>query len=268
VKKLIFLFVLVIVLIITGSNSFAENEANSSLLRITAGVFGRIFIHNQENALVVDMNKIKGRVVELVLDAGDYRLINVRKRRILESRISISEGETVELGLKDFMEEERKVEDIPRDTPGKYKPMVFKKRGNRLNFFGAYVSKFTRAYNDSALMSGIHFGITFNRSFSFGFAGYANMHDFPMGHPTFWGLTLEYAWPSRSMFNLKTGILLGSGEECLLDRYFYILEPQVGITFNITRLFNVGLGVSYRYTSLKKSNLAPFSLCFSARLGK
>ncbi len=117
-------------------------------------------------------------------------------------------------------------------------------------------------------MMGANLGLTFNRSFSIGVAAFSNIHDFPMGHPVMTGLTLEYALPSKSYFNLKLATFIGTGEEYLLNRAFYIFEPQVGVTFNITRSFNISTGVSYRVTSLKDSQMAPFSWCFNLRFGK
>ena len=89
-----------------------------------------------------------------------------------------------------------------------------------------------------------------------------------MGHPVYYGLFVEYALPSTGIFNVKFGVLMGSGEGTLLSNQFYIVEPEITVTLNITRLFNINSGISYRITDKERSSLAPLSWFFSLRLGK
>ena len=89
-----------------------------------------------------------------------------------------------------------------------------------------------------------------------------------MNYPLYLGLTVEYALRSTSIFNVKFGVLMGSGEGKLLSDQFYILEPEITVTMNITRLFNINSGISYRFTDKDDSHLAPFSWIFSLRFGK
>ncbi|MCP5103720.1 MAG: caspase family protein [bacterium] len=254
----------------TGDVVMTDIRQSSALLRLTEDVSGKLFIHDAKNVLVAELNKMPGRYIELGLEEGKYRIINIVAggKGVFESKIQLKKGKTVEVDMAQF-KATAQIDTVARgDINYQSRRRVFKKRGKKLNFFAAYVSKYTRAYGKSALMVGGHFGLTFNKAFSLGFAGYANVHDFPLGHPVYWGLTLEYALPSRSVFNVKVGTMIGSGEEYLLSKQFFIFEPEVGVTFNISRLLNISTGLSYRFTSVDKSTFAPFSWCFSFRLGK
>lgn len=254
----------------TGDVVMTDIRKSSAVLRLTERVSGRLFIHDRQNILVVELNKPRGRTIDLGLEPGKYRVINVvaGNNKIFESRVHLKEGKTVELVVDQF-ETTDKIDAVARgDLKYQERRKVFKRRSRKPNFFGAYVTKYTRAYGKSALMTGVHGGITFNKAFSFGFAGFANTHDFPLGHPVYGGATMEYALPTRSYFNLKVGILVGSGEEGLLTKQFFIVEPQVSVTFNVSRLLNISTGLSYRFTSVDNSDFAPLSWCFSFRLGK
>jgi hypothetical protein len=252
----------------TGDVIITDIRKSAALLRISKNVSGRLFIHDKEQVLVVELNKPAGRTVELALDKGKYRIINIVDGGLRESRIKLIEGKTVELTDSQF-KSSKKLDAVARgDIKLRERYRVFKKRGRKLNFFAAFNSKFSRAYGKTAVIMGGKAGITFNKSLSIGFAGYGNSSDFPLGHPTWSGLIMEYALPSRSFFNLKIGALAGKGEEYLLLHDFFIFEPELSVTFNITRLLNVSTGLSYRYVSLKESSLAPLSWTFSFRFGK
>ncbi len=253
-----------------GDVVMTDVRRSSALLRINENVSGKLFIHDRKSLLAAELDKAPGRYIELGLEEGKYRVINIIEghKKVYESRVHLKKGKTVELDMTQF-KATKKIDAVARgDLKYQTRRRVFKKIRKKINFFGAYVSKYTRAYDKSALMAGIHFGLTFNKSFSFGIAAYANTHDFPLSHPVYYGLTLEYALPSRSFFNLKVGALIGSGEEYLLSRQFGIVEPQVSVTFNISRLFKISTGVSYRFTSVDDSVFKPLSWCFGFRLGK
>jgi hypothetical protein len=251
----------------TGDVVMTDIRRSSALLILTEDVAGTLFIHDRKNVMVAELKKTSGRAIELGLDEGKYRVINIDQGRVFEARIQLKEGKMAELSMDKFKETDQ-IDAVARGDMQYQKRKVFKRRGKKTNFFVAYISKYTRAYHKSALMAGGHFGLTFNKQFSFGFCGFSNLHDFPLGHPTYWGARVEYALPSRGVFNYKASLLVGSGEEYLLSKQFFIFEPEFGVVFNITRLFNVYTGISYRFTSVEDTVMSPFSLCFSIRLGK
>lgn len=252
----------------TGDVIITDIRKSDAILRLGKEISGKIFIHDKNQVLVVELNKASGRMIELGLDKGKYRIINISDGSVFEHRVKLPINETVEVHFSQFSKSD-KLDTVARgDLKYRERMRVFKKRGKKMNFFLSYNQKFTRARGKTALMTGGRFGITFNKSLSLGVGGYINSSDFPLGHPAYGGFTLEYALPSRGFFNMIAGFLIGRGEEELLNRHFFIFEPEFGVTINITRLLNVSTGISYRYTSIEDGVLSPFSWMFSIRLGK
>ncbi|MGD2090687.1 MAG: caspase family protein [Candidatus Aminicenantes bacterium] len=87
-----------------GDVIMTDIRKSSSVLVIGKNIFGRVFIHNQENVLVVEINKPFGRDIEIGLETGKYRVINIRDGNIYESRIALTEGMSYQLKVNQFKE--------------------------------------------------------------------------------------------------------------------------------------------------------------------
>jgi len=120
-----------------GDVIMTDIRKSSSVLVIGKNIFGRIFVHNQENVLVVEINKPYGRDIEIGLEAGKYRVINIRKGNIYESRIALTEGMSYQLKINQF-KETKKVYALARGNitfhPGKMKNRF------QVEFFGGFSS--------------------------------------------------------------------------------------------------------------------------------
>jgi hypothetical protein len=91
----------------TGDVVMTDIRKSSSVLVIGKNISGRIFIHNQENVLVVEINKPFGRNIEIGLEQGKYRIINIREGKIYESTIPLPKGKSVELRIDQLKETDR-----------------------------------------------------------------------------------------------------------------------------------------------------------------
>jgi hypothetical protein len=98
----------------TGDVVITEIGKSSAVLNIKKDVNGKIYIHNQDNVLVVELSKTAGREISIGLDAGDYRIITVAAGAIMESKISLEAEKTVALGRQAF----QKTEKIPTELRG------------------------------------------------------------------------------------------------------------------------------------------------------
>ncbi|NIM11434.1 MAG: hypothetical protein GTO45_36835 [Candidatus Aminicenantes bacterium] len=250
----------------TGDVVMTDIRHSSTILVLGKDVSGKIFIHDPKDVLVVELNKPSGRDIELGLEKGKYRVIVIAEGLIWESKVKLPEGKRVALARDDFKKMD-KIDTVARGDFRAIKRKTFKKRG-KTTIFGAWLNKLTRVRDTWSMLSGFQFGLTFNRSLSIGFAGFANTGDFPLGHPVYWGLTVEYLFPARSMFQPKVGILVGAGEEYLLSHGFYVIEPEASVTFNITRKFSITSGISFRINTRENAVLSPFSWGFSLELGR
>jgi hypothetical protein len=91
----------------TGDVVMTDIRKSSAVLVIGKNIFGRIFIHNQGNVLVLELNKPYGRNIEIGLEQGKYRIINIREGKIYESKITLQEGKKAKLEIDRLKETDR-----------------------------------------------------------------------------------------------------------------------------------------------------------------
>lgn len=252
----------------TGDVIMTDIRKSSALLNVSGDVSGRLFIHNDENLLVVELNKTAGQVLELGLDDGKYRVINILSGFVYETNIRLPRGKTFFLAMKQFKTVD-KLDAVARgDLKYRAQRKTISRRG-KTYFFGALVTKVTSFDSQAALLMGGKFGLNFGGVFSFSIGGCSNTMDSnQLGHPIYWGFSFDYTYPSPRVVNLRMGIMIGSGEEYMLNRRFFIIEPEVGMVINVSRFFRVTGGLSYRFTSIKDSTFAPISLSLNLEFGK
>lgn len=86
----------------TGDVILTDIRKSSVVLTLQKGLGGKFFIHDQQDRLVVELKKPKGRIIELGLAEGKYRIINIIDGLILESNIQLVSGEPVVLSADQF----------------------------------------------------------------------------------------------------------------------------------------------------------------------
>ncbi|MCP5048475.1 MAG: caspase family protein, partial [bacterium] len=99
----------------TGDVVITDIRQSAVILNIAKDISGKIFVHNQENVLVVELNKPRGREIELGLEQGKYKVINLDEGLAYESDISLAKGNTVTLDTGSFKETD-KAYTTPRGT--------------------------------------------------------------------------------------------------------------------------------------------------------
>ena len=91
----------------TGDVVMTDIRKSSAVLIIDKYISGKIFIHDQENTLVVELTKPLGREIELGLDEGEYRVINIIENDVYESKVALQKGESFELQADEFVKTDR-----------------------------------------------------------------------------------------------------------------------------------------------------------------
>ena len=86
----------------TGDVVITEIRKSAAVLAIKDDVAGKVYIHNRDNILVVELNKPAGREISIGLEPGEYRIINLDGRSARESRVSLADGRGVEIGRTAF----------------------------------------------------------------------------------------------------------------------------------------------------------------------
>jgi hypothetical protein len=86
----------------TGDVVITEIWKSTAVLVLKEDIAGKIYIHNQDNVLVVELKKTAGREIAIGLDAGVYRIISIDDKAIWESTVSLESGQSSELDLEEF----------------------------------------------------------------------------------------------------------------------------------------------------------------------
>ena len=126
----------------TGDVVITEIWKSTSVLVLKEDIAGKIYIHNQDNVLVVELKKNPGREISIGLDAGAYQIISISEDAVFESQITLESGKSQELGRGKFKQADK----IPTRLRGivsgsSLKPRM-RRRGGRwkIEIFGGFSS--------------------------------------------------------------------------------------------------------------------------------
>uniref|UniRef100_A0A7C4XDN1 Outer membrane protein beta-barrel domain-containing protein n=1 Tax=candidate division WOR-3 bacterium TaxID=2052148 RepID=A0A7C4XDN1_UNCW3 len=143
--------------------------------------------------------------------------------------------------------------------------VLFKGPVDKGGFCGLVIK--TSEINDEIVaLMGLRGGVIFNRTFGIGggIYGMVNGMDVQTNYPmrnfnmdfAYGGIILELIFGSRKLIHFGTNTLIGGGlveyrlsnyEEPWYEDCFFTLEPSVEMTLNVTRIFRIDIGGSYRY---------------------
>ena len=144
------------------------------------------------------------------------------------------------------------------------------------NEFGAVDSKFGTVRSSNAVFIGGRGGWIFGGTYAVGIGGYLLVNDVPARVPdtagnhrlmaSYGGLDLEYVYPLSSSLHLTFQTLIGGGAVGHTeDHYrnprqhydpFFVLEPAINAYVTLSKIFSLGLGISYRLVGWLSSTAA------------
>jgi hypothetical protein len=242
----------------TGDVVMTDIRRSSAVLVLSPELSGNIFVHDRNNLLVVEMTKPYGRRIELGLESGKYRIINIVEGRVYESNIDLEEGVEYSLEKEKFVSTD-KIYTTPRgDREVKIRETFIAER-SRLGFFAQVGTKHTKIYGESGVLLGAQAGITLGHTFFLGAGVYGRTYtdignfnidiDFKPGKPAYGGLYLARSGSPDRRVHLEFGALFGFGNSWGTD--FFILEPGIAAVFNITQILRFRAGVSWAFTDKK-----------------
>lgn len=81
----------------TGDVVITEIWKSTAVLVIDKNIRGKVYIHNQDRVLVVELSKLAGKEISLGLSAGTYRITNIDEGKIFESKVTLENGRNFEL---------------------------------------------------------------------------------------------------------------------------------------------------------------------------
>ena len=133
--------------------------------------------------------------------------------------------------------------------------------------------KLTQIADNTSLFIGASGGVTVNKVFTFGVAGYGLVTNPEIQQYAtstqlqlnggYGGLIIGFTILPREVVHLSIPILIGGGSMYLTDPFYFqntedseytveksgfmVVEPGANLEFNVTRFFHLGMGASYRY---------------------
>jgi hypothetical protein len=253
----------------TGDVVISDIRKGSAILVLEPEISGRIFIHDSKNSLVVELTKPSGRKIELGLDEGEYRVINLLEGQVFESKIKLQNGSEFALNAEEFSKSDKKYT-TPRGARSiqvQKETLLMKK--SKVLLFGEFSSKTMSLNNATGLLLGVGAGLTFGNAFSFGIAGYgkSNFAGGSPGLPGYGGFTFAYAFNRDKRFHWRITALAGSGTS-QLGTIFYIFEPGAEFIMNLSRIVRIQAGISIPLTDRQNSGLNSLIINVGFQFGK
>jgi hypothetical protein len=250
----------------TGDVVMTDVRRASVILALGEEIFGQIFIHDKNDRLVVELTKPPGRNIELGLEEGEYRVINIPGGGVFESTITLDEGDEYELIPSEFAET-----DVAYTTPRGRRAEQVEKQAvlqgkSTYRIFGELSTKHTEIDGEYGLLTGGSLGVTINRVFTIGFAGYGKAN-FDPGLPGYGGLYFSYNFSPSRKLHFRTTAIAGSGTSHF-GNIFYIFEPGFEGVLNISQVVRLTFGISIPLTDKKDTGMESLSLNVGFQFGK
>lgn len=229
----------------TGDVVITDIRKGSAILVLEPEISGRIFIHDQKNSLVVELTKPVGRKIELGLEEGEYRVINLLEGQVFESKIKLQSGSEFIISAEDFSKFDKKYT-TPRGARSiQIQKETLLKKKSKLLIYGELGSKTTSINSATGLLLGPGAGLTFGQTFSVGIAKYSksNHAGGDPGDFNYGGFTFAYAFNREKKFHWRITALVGSGDT-IGSQVFYIFEPGAEIILNLSSIVRIQAGIS------------------------
>jgi hypothetical protein len=253
----------------TGDVVMTDIRKGSAILILEPEISGRIFIHDRKNTLVVELTKPAGRKIELGLDEGDYRVINILEGQVFESKVKLQSGSEFALNAEEFSKSDKKYT-TPRGARSiKVQKETLLMKKSKVLLFGEFISKTLSLNNATGLLLGAGAGLTFGNAFSFGVAGYgkSNFAGGSPGLPEYGGFTFAYSFNREKRFHWRITALAGSGTS-QFGSIFYIFEPGAEFIMNLSRIVRIQAGISIPLTDRENSGLKSLIVNVGFQFGK
>ena len=78
-----------LVIVLTSGSLFASGiQRSSTVLVLGKDISGKIFIRDRNDELVVELARPLGKMIELGLEEGEYKIVNVMEQDVYELNIS------------------------------------------------------------------------------------------------------------------------------------------------------------------------------------
>jgi len=248
------------------NEAMADIQERSAVLILDRDISGKILLYDWKDSLVVKLNKAYGKRIELLLEEGEYRIVNIIAEDEYELEITLERGERLELNIEELTTPKVEYTTSPKDKSVEEQRVTILKGKTTYRFFAELGAKTTSIHGETGVLMGGNFGFTVNHVFSFGVAGYGKAN-FDPGLPGYGGITFAYAFSPLREVHFRITALAGSGTG-RWGSIFYIFEPGIEMVLNLSRVVRIQLGLNIPLVDKEHSGLKSPMLCVSFQFGK
>lgn len=252
----------------TGDVVLTEVRRSEAVLRLDGGLAGRLYLHDRNGALVMELQKRPGAPVELAVNRGRYRLIIVTEGDIRETSVEVGPGETREIAAGQLRRTEI-VDAIARgDQRAGRRPPGYR----TAHFFVGFYSRASRYEGRWSFMPGMQLGVATSPVLSFGLVGYGRTAAEMNSRPPFWGLACDFLLLGRGRAGLRTrtvaGLMYRNREEELARRLTLVLEPGIGVTWRVGTRSRLVAHLSLDFVDGSNDSLRRYSCGLGVEIGR
>ncbi len=251
----------------TGDVVMTDLRKHKTLLEFSKEIFGKIFIHDTDDRLILEFRKHPGKEMSIGLDEGKHRITVIAENKTSEAWVHLKHRQKAVLRLLDFKETNR----IITRSRGANKRLRKKKKRNWHLFLEMNMNSL-RTHDISQSMMGMFFGVVLKRHIILGFGGYGNLSAFKVPEKldgqmiagAYGGLLVGYELFPEKKINLRLTTLLGGGVEVEAKKQnifdpnydpfsdvggepFFVMEPAAHVILNMNKAIKFSFGINYRF---------------------
>lgn len=246
----------------TGDVILTDIRHGTAMLVLAEDIGGRIFIHNRADKLVAEAEKRLGHRLEIGLEDGDYKIINIPKEgEVREARLVLAGDGPRLLSAADF-EKTSLLYTTPRgDRQERQTRSVLLERA-KPKLYVELAGRSGQWVGRTSVLLGVGAGVTFGQKLTIGLADVGgilgsvewlnpsrNWKDNPLCY-----VGIFFAWnffPERTI-HLRANILAGAGVDMLgLDsKPCFIIEPGIDLIVNLSSMFRLTAGLRRPFTDI------------------
>ncbi|UCE41169.1 MAG: caspase family protein [Candidatus Aminicenantes bacterium] len=208
----------------TGDVVITEIWKSTAVLVLKKDVAGKIYIHNKDNVLVVELNKMAGQEISIGLDSGPYRIISIDDSAIWEATVSLESGKSSELVQAKFSQADK----IPTQLRGNLPVSIPEPKARRASRWRIEISGGFSSINPGDL----NLRATFD-----------DLYD------TFYGE--DYFQYQVQQGEIDSFVKTNDGGKAHLLRHS--IPVGIRLRYGITNWFDISFGFNY-FTSARESN--------------
>ncbi len=243
----------------TGDVVMTYIRKSTGVLVFDNNIFGKLMVWDDQDLLIIEIKKIKGKILKLGLDKGKYRIVNIFSGKIYESNIIIKKDKTI-FAVHDNFKKSDLIKTRSRGTEIAVFDIV--KKQSKFSPFIAIKAQSREIIGESGVGPVLTLGLTQKGGFSFGLFGIIG------SERGFGGATFKYAFFRQKKIQFEVGMFL-SLVGVNMKEGFSSLETEFQLVWKIKNNIRIGAGLSIPLGMSSDSSYTDMpSLFISLRFGK